>query len=128
MHRIETSTHQIAYRFVPGVRDPYCGQFARPMQAGETGCIPSIRLDPVARTYWEQRRRIHGRASTRGAECHSRTAPPRAEPKPRAAVGELAHQPIQGCRGIGDTTVFPNFAADAVLGYRYDDAFLVNIK
>jgi hypothetical protein len=55
MHRIETGAHQIAYRFVRGVRNPYCRQFARSMQASQTGCIPPIRLDPVARTSWDQR-------------------------------------------------------------------------
>jgi len=29
---------------------------------------------------------------------------------------------------FGDTTIFPDCAADAVLGYRYDDPFLGNIK
>jgi hypothetical protein len=54
MHRIETGAHQIAHRFVPGVRNPYCRQLACPMQPRQTGCIPPIRLDPVARSPRDQ--------------------------------------------------------------------------
>jgi hypothetical protein len=55
MHRIETGAHQIAHRFVPGVRHPYCRQLARPMQPRQTGCIQPIRLEPVARSSRDQR-------------------------------------------------------------------------
>src|ERR1700746_1363627 len=102
------------------------------MQPRQTGCIPPIRLDPVARTSWDQRGSNDDTfmAALRHVALNAIAARPRlvAEPKPRAAVGELAHQPIQGRRGVGDTTVFPSCAADAVLGYRHDDRFLVNIK
>jgi hypothetical protein len=49
-----------------------------------------------------------------------------AEPKPHAAVAQLAHQPIQGRRRIRNTTVFSNFAAEAALGHRHNDRVLVN--
>src|ERR1700757_3489836 len=98
MHRIETSTHQIAYRFVPGVRNPYCGQFARPMQAGKIGCIPPICLDPVAGTSWDQRGSNDDAflAALRNVALNAIAARPRlvTEPKPRAAVGEFTYQPI----------------------------------
>ena len=51
-----------------------------------------------------------------------------AEPKPHAAVAQLAHQPIQGRRRIRNTTVFANFAAEAALGHRHNDRVLVNVK
>src|SRR5205085_6882002 len=57
MHRVETGAHQIAHRFVPGVRNPYCRQLARPMQPRQTGGIPPIRLDPIASSPRDQRGR-----------------------------------------------------------------------
>src|SRR5262249_4979026 len=55
MHPIERSTPTLAYRFVPATGNPACRQLARPMQPRQTGCIPPIRLDPVARSSWDQR-------------------------------------------------------------------------
>src|SRR5262249_23253661 len=46
----------------------------------------------------------------------------------RRFVGDLAHQPVQGHRCLRHTTVFPNCDADAVVGDRNDDSFLVNIE
>jgi len=57
VHRIQTGTHQIAHRLVPGICNPDRGQLARPMQPRQTGGIPPIRLDPVARPLGDQRRR-----------------------------------------------------------------------
>jgi hypothetical protein len=50
------------------------------------------------------------------------------EPKPHAAIAELASQPIQGRRRIRNTTVLSNFAAEAALGYRHNGCVLVNVK
>jgi hypothetical protein len=45
-----------------------------------------------------------------------------------AVTAELAHQAFQCRRRVRDPTVFPNLAAQPTLGYRDDNAFLVNIK
>src|SRR5262245_18737422 len=55
MHRVETGTHQIAHRFVPAIGNPYRRQLARSMQPRQTGCVPPIRLDPVAGSLRDQR-------------------------------------------------------------------------
>jgi hypothetical protein len=59
MRRIETGAHQIAHRLVPGVRDPYRRQLARPMKPCQAGRIPSIGLDAVAGPLRDQRGRDH---------------------------------------------------------------------
>ena len=59
MHRVETGAHQIAHRLVPGIRNPHRGRLARPVQPRQTGRIPPIGLDPVARPLRDQRRRHH---------------------------------------------------------------------
>jgi hypothetical protein len=53
MHRIETGAHQIAHRFVPGVRNPNRRQFTRSMQQRQTGDITPIRLNPVTGMPWD---------------------------------------------------------------------------
>ena len=79
MHRIETRAHQIAHRLVPGIRNPHRRQLAGPVQPRQTGRIPPIGLDPVARPLRDQRRRHHDAfvpaASTSDVGCHTRTAP-----------------------------------------------------
>jgi hypothetical protein len=54
MHRVQTGAHQIAHCLVPGIRNPHRRQLARPMQPRQTGRVPPIRLDPVARPLRDQ--------------------------------------------------------------------------
>jgi hypothetical protein len=56
VHRVETGADQITHRLVPGVRNPHRRQFARPVQPRQTGRIPPIRLNPVARPFRDKRR------------------------------------------------------------------------
>src|SRR5207302_3436871 len=112
--------------------EPTPRQPARPVQSRQTGGIPPIRLDPIARPLRDQRRRHHNavvpvrRQMTLDAiAARARLV---AEPKPDALAAELAHQAIQGPRRVGDPTIFPDLAADAALGDRHDDPLLVNIK
>src|SRR5216684_8773549 len=132
MHRVETGAHQIAHCFVPGIRNPYRRQLARSMQPRQTGCIPPIRLDPVARSPRDQRGGNHDAFVTvhRHVTLNAIAARPRlvAEPKPDALAAEPAHQPIQRCRRVRDPAVLPNLAPRAARGHRNNDAFLVNIK
>src|SRR5467141_3794805 len=132
MHRVETGAHQIAHRFVPGIRNPYRRQLTRSMQPRQTGCIPPIRLDPVARSLRDQRGGNHDAFVTvrRHVTLNAIAARPRlvAEPKPDALAAEPAHQPIQRRRGVRDTTVLPNLTADAALRHRHNDPILVNVK
>jgi hypothetical protein len=50
---------QIAHRLVSGIRNPYRGQLAGPVQLCQAGGIATIRLDPVARSLRDQRRGDH---------------------------------------------------------------------
>ena len=59
MHRVKTSAHQVAHCLVPGIGNPHRRQFAGAMQPRQAGGVPSIGLDPVARTLRDQRRRHH---------------------------------------------------------------------
>src|ERR1700737_953990 len=132
MHRVETGAHQIAHRLVPGVRNPHRGQLARPVQSRQTGRIPPIGLDPIARPLRDQRWRHHDPSGPVRGQGTLDAIPARAclitEPKPDARGAELAHQAIQGPRRVGNPAIFPDLAAQAALGYRDDYAFLVNIK
>jgi hypothetical protein len=132
MHRVETGAHQIAHRFVPAIRNPYRRQLARAMQPRQTGRVPPIRLDPVARPLRDQRGGNHDAFVTarRRVSLNAIAARPRlvTKPKPHAAVAELAYQPIQGRRRIRNTTVFSNVAAETAFGHRHNDRVLVNVK
>jgi hypothetical protein len=48
-HRVEARPHQVAYRLMPRIGNPHCCQRAGPVQLRQTGCVPPIGLDPVAR-------------------------------------------------------------------------------
>ena len=102
------------------------------MQPRQTGRIPPIRLDPVARPLRDQRRRHHNAVVPvpRQVTLDAIAARARlvAEPKPDALAAELAHQTIQGPSRVGDPAICPDLAADAALGDRHDNPLLVNIK
>ena len=108
-------------------------QSARPpVQSRQTGGIPPIGLDPVARPFRDQRWGHHNavvpvrrRVTLDAIAARARLV---AEPKPDDLAAELAHQPIQGPRRIGNPAIFPDLPTDATLGYRHDDPLLVNIK
>jgi hypothetical protein len=132
MHRVETSAHQIAYRLVRGIRNPHRRQLARPVQPRQTGRIPPIRLDPVARPLRDQ-----------GGGHDSTVVPVRrqvtldaiatracllAEPQLHPLVAKLAGQPLQSCRRVRDPAVVSNLAPQAAFRYRHDDPLLMNIK
>jgi hypothetical protein len=57
MHRVETGAHQVTHRLVSGIGNPYRRQLPCPVQLGEAGGVPPVRLDPIARPLWDQRRR-----------------------------------------------------------------------
>src|SRR5690349_131458 len=58
-HRLETGAHRIAHRLMTGIWNPYRSQLTCPVQSRQTGCVPPIRLDPVARPLQNQRWRHH---------------------------------------------------------------------
>ena len=132
MHRVETGAHQIAHRLVRSIRNPHRGQLARPVQPRQTGRIPPIRLDPIARPLRDQRRRHHNAFVPVRRQVTLDAIAARAcfitEPKPDALAAELAHQAIQGPRRVGNPAIFPDLAAQATHRHRDDNAFLVNIK
>jgi hypothetical protein len=98
MHRVKTGAHQIAHRLVLGIRNPHRRQLTRPMQPRQTGRIPPIRLDPVARPLRDQRWRHHNAfvPVRRQVTLDAIAARPCliAEPKPHTLAAELAHQTI----------------------------------
>jgi hypothetical protein len=55
VHRVEPCPYQIAHRLVPRIRNPHRRQLAGPVQLGQTGGIPPIGLDPIARPLRDQR-------------------------------------------------------------------------
>ena len=117
---------------MPGVRNPHRRQLPRPVQSRQTGRIPPIGLNPIARPLRDQRRRHHNAFVSVRRQVTLDAIAARAclitEPKPDARAAELAHQAIQGPRRVGNPAIFPDLAAQAALGYRDDNAFLVNIK
>ena len=79
------------------------------MQPRQTSRIPPIRLDPVARPLRDQRW-CHHNASVpvrRQLALNAVTARPRliAEPQLCPVLAELAGQPPQRCRRVGDPTI-----------------------
>ena len=131
-HRIETGAHQIAHRFVPGVRNPHRGQLAGPVQPGQAAGIAAIRLDPVACSLWDQRWGDHDALVPAGRQAPLNAIPARprlvAKPQSHAVAAELAQQTVERRRRVGDAAILPNLAAQPAIGNRDDDAFLVNIK
>jgi hypothetical protein len=132
MHRVETGAHQVAYRLMPGIGNPHRCQLTRPMQPRQTGRIPPIRLDPVARSSRDQRWRHHDAfvPAPRQVTLDAIAARPRlvTEPQLHSFTAELARQAIQGRRRVRDPAIVPNLAPQAAFCYRHDDTVLVNIK
>ena len=50
------------------------------------------------------------------------------EPQLHPFPAELARQAIQGRRRVRNSAVFADLATQPILGHRYDDPLLVNIK
>ena len=53
VHRGEPRRHQIAHRLVSDIGSPHRCQLAGPVQLGQAGGIPPIRLDPVAKSRFQ---------------------------------------------------------------------------
>ena len=87
-----------------GIRNPHRGQLARPVQPCQTGGIPPIGLDPVARPLRDQRRRHHNALLPvrRQVTLDAVAAPAGliAEPQLHPLVAKLAGQPLQRCRRV----------------------------
>ena len=132
MHRVETGAHQVAYRLMPGIGNPHRCQLTRPMQPRQTGRIPPIRLDPVAGSSRDQRRRHHDAfvPARRQMTLDAIAARPRlvTEPQLHPFTAELARQAIQGRRRVRNAAVFADLATQPILGHRYHDPPLVNIN
>jgi hypothetical protein len=115
MHRIQTGAHRVAHRLVPGVWNLHRRQLARPMQPRQTGRIPPIRLQPVARPLWNQRWRHHNAFVPARRQVTLDAIAARARfvtnPKPDALAAKLAHQAIQGRWRVGNPTIFPDLTA-----------------
>jgi hypothetical protein len=132
MHRVETCPHQIADRLMRRIRNPHSAQLSRPMQPRQTGRIPPICLDPVARPLWNQG----------GGDNNAVVPVPRqlaldavttrpgfvAQPQLHPLLAELANQPVQSRRRVGDPAVVANLTPQAAFRYRHGDPVLVNIK
>jgi hypothetical protein len=132
MHRVKPGAHQVAHRLVSGIGNPHRRQLTRAMQPGQSGCIPPVRLDPVAGTLWDQRRCDHNAVVSlaRQSTLNAITARPRfvAKPQGHAVAAELLQQPVQRRRCVRDPPVLPHLAAQATRGHRDNNAILVNIK
>jgi hypothetical protein len=55
VHGVEPCPNQITNRLVPGIRNPYRGQFAGSVKFGQADSIAPIGLDPVTRSLRDQR-------------------------------------------------------------------------
>jgi len=131
-HRVEAGPYQVAHRLMSGIGNPYRRQLAGPVQLGQTGRVPPIRLDPVARPLRDQRWR-HDSAfvpERRQLALDAITARPGliAEPQLDPLLAELAGQPLQRRRRVRDPAIFPHLAPPAAFRDRHDDPVLVNIK
>jgi hypothetical protein len=51
-----TGAHKIAHRLMSRIGRPNPRQFAGPMQSRKSDCVAPIRLDPLARSFRDQRR------------------------------------------------------------------------
>jgi hypothetical protein len=102
------------------------------MQPRQTGRIPPIGLDPVAGTLGDQRRGDHNAFMPVRRQLTLNAIAARAgliaQPQLHPFAAELARQAIQCRRTVRNSTVLPHLAAQAALGHRDNDAFLVNIK
>jgi hypothetical protein len=102
------------------------------VQPCQTGGIPPIGLDPVARPLRDQRRRHHNALLPVRRQVTLDAVAARAgliaEPQLHPLVAKLAGQPLQRCRRVRDPAVVSNLAPQAAFGYRHDDPVLVNIK
>ena len=115
-----------------GVRNPYRGQLARPVQPCQAGGVATIGLDPVAGSLRDQRWRNDDTVvpAPRKVTLNSVAARPRlvAEAKPHPFTAELARHAIECRRRVRNPAVLPYLAADAILGYRHNDPLLVNVQ
>jgi hypothetical protein len=131
-YRVEAGPYQVAHRLMSGIGNPHRCQLACPVQLGQTGGVPPIRLDPVARPLRDQRGR-HDNAfvpERRQLALDAITARPRliAEPQLDPLLAELAGQPPQRRRRVRDPAVSPHLAPPAAFCDRHDDPVLVNVK
>jgi len=57
--RAISSLRLVAALLAFGIRNLHRRQLARPVQPGQAGAIAAISLHPVARSLWDERRRLH---------------------------------------------------------------------
>jgi hypothetical protein len=55
VYGVKPGADKIAHRLVPDIGNPHRRQLAGPVQLSQTGSIPSVSLDPVARSPGDQR-------------------------------------------------------------------------
>jgi hypothetical protein len=117
---------------VPGIRNPYRGQFAGAVKFGQADGIAPIGLDPVTRSLRDQRGGDDNAFLSLGRHVTLNAIAARpgfvTKPQALAVAAELAQQTVQRRRRIRDPAVFPYLAAQTARRYRNDDPFLVNIK
>jgi hypothetical protein len=59
LHRCRTRSHQVAHRFMGGVRNPNSSQLAGAVQPCQHHSIATVRFDAIPSFDREQRRRNH---------------------------------------------------------------------
>ena len=91
-HRCRARSHQIAHRFVGRIGNPYCCQFAGPMQFGQHHRVAAVRLDTIASLHRDQRRRHHDAVMSETRKLPVKTIAARsglvAETQPPPALGK----------------------------------------
>jgi hypothetical protein len=114
---------QVADGLMNGVRHPYPGQLARPMQPRQRDGVPPVRLDPLARPLRDQGRRDH-RAIV--AEVADLPAEPvacgpglEAHVQPVIPLAELLDHPLDRRRLVLDLAKKPDLAAATTLRDRH---------
>jgi hypothetical protein len=115
-------SHQVAHRFMAGVRNPNFGQFTSTVQPRQQHSIAPVGLDPVSRFDRDQRRRHHRTGVTKPGQepMQAIAAGARfvAEPQlPPSALKALDHL-AQHIGAIDEGAQLPNFPRTTSIGHR----------
>ena len=120
---------QVADRLLFFIGHPHRGQFPVPVQSGQGQSVATVRLDPVARTTRDQRRRHHRAFVSQGAQLTidpvaagtRLVAEPQRCPRPGELVRQFCHR---GPRGL-DRAI--EHRRPAVLGNRHRDRIFMYV-
>ena len=130
--RRRASSHQVAHRFMAGVRNPNFGQLAGAVQPRQHHSIAPVGFDPVSRFNRDQRRRHHRTGVTKPGQepMKAIAARPRfvAEPQPLPSSLKSLDHLAQHIGAIGKGAQLPNLSRTTSIGHRNGNRRLVHIQ